>query len=374
MGGVSPVMPHHASTPDSSWEPNEDSFGRYLAGESSETERNNIASWLLRHPGAAQQLAAVREAAQLHVTEEDTVSAAYVTERFWTQVGASSNENHPFASATELKDREGFGTSSAHQKSHLRSWMRTGIVSKYVGALAAGFVLMAGWSFLQSHLSQPSVAQNSNVHRYSTSNGQRSQVELSDGTIVHLSVGSQLDVPSNFGVGTRRVRLRGQAVFHVIHAAGTPFVIDAQNTVTSVLGTEFGVRAYDSDTVVRVSVLSGRVSVNEAILQSHTFATVNRRGMLQLTPAQDVSGDLAFAHGILSLHKVSLREAIPDLQRWFDVTLVLDYAEFGDIVLDAELTTSSRADLLESLRAVIPNVRIVTIGRTITLSRFGSSE
>ena len=93
---------------------------------------------------------------------------------------------------------------------------------------------------------------------YVTGRGQKSIVDLADGTRVTLDADSAVDVA--FSNERRDVLLlRGRAFFDVAHDPAHPFAVRADNRVVTALGTQFDVRL-TSDTV-RVVLAQGSVSV-----------------------------------------------------------------------------------------------------------------
>jgi ferric-dicitrate binding protein FerR (iron transport regulator) len=75
---------------------------------------------------------------------------------------------------------------------------------------------------------------------------------------------------------------------------------------------------------------------------------------------------LGFVTGRLILTDVSLREAIDDLDRWYDADIRLGDPSLGTKRMHAVLTNGSIGDLMEVLRNVF-DIRVVRDGRTLTL-------
>jgi transmembrane sensor len=101
------------------------------------------------------------------------------------------------------------------------------------------------------------------VAHYETQRGQQQDVRLADGTTLHLSGATSLDV--TLDDRRRVVALRqGEAYFDVAHEAGRPFVVHAGDSATRVLGTAFDVDvARGGD--VKLSVYRGRVRFGSAL-------------------------------------------------------------------------------------------------------------
>jgi transmembrane sensor len=96
---------------------------------------------------------------------------------------------------------------------------------------------------------------------YVTGKGQKSIVDLPDGTRVTLDADSAVDVA--FTGGRRDVRLlNGRAFFDVAHDRAHPFAVQAGGRVVTALGTQFDVRLTPG--AVRVVLAEGSVSVASA--------------------------------------------------------------------------------------------------------------
>lgn len=93
--------------------------------------------------------------------------------------------------------------------------------------------------------------------------GKQFQLELSDGTVVHLNAGSSLRYPMNFlSEGPRQVFLSGEGYFDVTENKINPFIVNVNELDVKVLGTEFNISAYTEDSNVDVVLVKGSVSLN----------------------------------------------------------------------------------------------------------------
>lgn len=84
---------------------------------------------------------------------------------------------------------------------------------------------------------------------------------LSDGTSIILHPQTVLEYPRTFGPDTREVHLKGEAFFEVTRDPNRPFLVQAGEIVTRVLGTSFTVRNVEGEDNVMVQVKTGKVSV-----------------------------------------------------------------------------------------------------------------
>jgi ferric-dicitrate binding protein FerR (iron transport regulator) len=93
-------------------------------------------------------------------------------------------------------------------------------------------------------------------------------IVLQDGSRVWVSPGSELTYTKVFEKHSRKVSLTGEAFFEVTKDHSRPFSISTGNVITKVWGTSFRIRGYAADKTTRVDVVTGKVSVSLAGLQT----------------------------------------------------------------------------------------------------------
>src|SRR5262249_16810240 len=143
---------------------------------------------------------------------------------------------------------------------------------KIPATLAAGIVVALAGVQLASYLTQP-------IPKISfASAGERRDVMLGDGSLVHLDVDSEVNV--RLSADRRDVTLvNRRALFEVAHDSSRPFVVSAGSTRTTALGTHFQVQR-DSQSVL-VTLTEGSVAVTGDPEQS--------RWSEKLTPGEQIS-------------------------------------------------------------------------------------
>ncbi len=115
------------------------------------------------------------------------------------------------------------------------------------------------------------------------------EIVLPDGSTVTLSRGGELAYAEDFG-RNRAVELNGEACFRVTKIAGKPFTVKGDAITVTVRGTEFLLRAIDTEDTARVTLATGVVDVT-AGQHSRTLApgdvlTYNKRsGKIELAAA-----------------------------------------------------------------------------------------
>jgi ferric-dicitrate binding protein FerR (iron transport regulator) len=187
-----------------------------------------------------------------------------------------------------------------------------------------------------------------------TDRSQRASVQLSDGTKVNLSVDSRIKMPDVFARDVREVELTGEAYFDVAHSPDRPFIIRSGNAVIRVLGTDFGVRAYPEEDMIKVVVKSGSVAVssnsgteeNAVVLKPGQLARVSSETHHIATEWVNPDDYLGWISGKLSFNQSAFAEVIGQIERWYDLEVILEDKSILDRRLTAVIDSRSLLNVM----------------------------
>ncbi|MGL5787066.1 MAG: FecR family protein [Bacteroidales bacterium] len=158
--------------------------------------------------------------------------------------------------------------------------------------------------------------------------GQRVNLVLSDGTKVWLNSDSRLSYPAKFSKSSREVILTGEGRFDVAKDKNSPFIVHSQDLGIKVLGTVFNVKAYNPD-AISVTLESGAIEVEfaeqfQALKMSpNEHLVYSKTEGIRLNKNIDASLSSLWVSGELIFQGVSLKELAQELQRHFDVKIVI---------------------------------------------------
>lgn len=346
-----------------------DLFDRYLAGAVTPSERERIERWLADEPDRQAVLEALRGA--LTALERDvTVEELEV---LW----------HGVAERTGLASTEPISTKALgrHGRFALEAPRRAGW---QVGVkIAAAAVLVAGVALTARELLTDGgrSAASAEERVVTVPRGERARLRLPDGTEVLLGAGSTLRHPRAFADRSREVLLEGEAYFTVKHDARRPFLVRAADLIATDLGTEFLVQAYPEHGAARVVVRSGMVAVRPAgaggsaqpgrVVRPGELGRIAADGAPVVEQA-DTAAYFAWTTGTLVFDGIPLREALPQLSRWYDLDFRLADSSLGEIPLSGRLDQTLTPSRLELLASSV-GLEQVQRGRTVTFYRMGDS-
>ena len=165
-------------------------------------------------------------------------------------------------------------------------------------------------------------------------------LQLSDGTIVKMNVGSELTFPSVFTGDHRIVELSGEAYFDVTHST-IPFIVRSKNMDVKGLGTTFNMMVYPEEPVINTTLISGKVIVTcHSDKDSITQTAVLTPGMqanyqkevqrLEINPV-DCEYHTAWTKGELSFENASIEEIMRIISRNYNLKIVFDSEELKAI-------------------------------------------
>jgi transmembrane sensor len=242
--------------------------------------------------------------------------------------------------------------------------------------MAAGVVLVVGalaWRMLAGPASIGTGALA--VREVVTPNGSRNTFTLDDGSRVTLNAGSRLRWAPDFGARTRDVHLEGEAYFVVTHDTTRPFRVHVRGGVAHDLGTRFTVRAYPELPQIEVAVAEGAVSLRRDTIAATDSAIVRagQLGRLSESGVPVVEVDVAMDHwtawtaGSLVLDGLTLAEAVPRIERWYDATITIADPRLANRHVSARFTHETLPQMLDALTLAL-GARWQQSGRSITLS------
>ena len=208
-----------------------------------------------------------------------------------------------------------------------------------------------------------------------TRDGQRDTVHLPDGSEAILAPGTTLRYTIAASTGVRELRLDGQAVFSVRHDTARPFRVQTARALIEDLGTTFAVREYAADTVVRVAVRTGAVSVHTAAAPGTTAVTLHQGEAARVEPGGTVvrlagsdSAAWAWTAGRLVFDNTPLSDVLAELQRWYAVEFQLeDSTVLRQHVTGAFQSAAPLSEVLDILGPIV-HARFDERGRVVTVT------
>jgi len=201
---------------------------KYLSGEASAAENETLAHWLKAHPDHLQRFNQLKNL-------WDTGTPAFQPDAI----------DEDAALAQVMKQ--------VSEKASVRFWL----YAQRVAAILFLPLLATCIFFYTKQNDQTYTTLQKVIAPY----GSRTELTLPDSTHVYLNAGSTLSYPVTFKQSAREVTLNGEAYFEVKASAQQPFTVKTKQLQVKALGTAFHVNAYEHDSIMAVTLVSGKVHV-----------------------------------------------------------------------------------------------------------------
>ena len=304
-------------------------LARFLLGETSSQEAEEVAEWLESDPG--------------HQHYFNQLTAV------WKKSIRLNSLNKPNADAAWERFQQRIRKEQPKPVSKTRSVLPLLRVAAVVALLLTSVVI--GWVLLRNKPAEMKelVASTSPVAD-----------TLPDGSEVTLNKNATLSYPSVFNGKTRPVELKGEAFFKVTPDKHKPFVITAGKLEVTVVGTSFNIR--QSATVTEVIVESGLVKVKASGQE------------VMLNPGEKIS--LASADSIMHKEKVTdelynyyrtrsfvcretpLWKLVEAMNEAYSCNIVIERPELRNLTIDATFREEKLDRLLELITQTFSNYQI----------------
>jgi transmembrane sensor len=303
---------------------NWEAIARYLAGESPAEEQAAVRQWLANHPADAGAIAALDDVLDRVALKPELVAAVDV-EAALARVNSRRHEVIPLR----------------RRRIH---WVP-------LAAAAAGLVIAAAiWG--RTAAKRESSVTRIAARTLTTPVGGRDSLVLLDGSQVVLGPGSELTIAEGFGQSERRVSVRGEALFTVVHDGKRPFVVAANGSEIRDVGTAFVVHSDGGG--VRVAVTEGVIELTPpgraaTTLRAGDAASVSSTGLVTEHRGAGAADDLAWTRGRLVFHDTPLSDVAEDLKRWYGVDLDIRDPALRRRPLSATFQGDSLASVLTTI-------------------------
>jgi len=299
-------------------------YARFLTGESSVTEKEELLNELQNNP------------------EEQKMFERL--QAFWNNYSVEINSADRVWKKTA--EKLGFDEKETGEILSLKSILRYAAAAVLVLSIGINsYFLLNKWTSKQVEMIE-----------YSTKTGEVKNFVLPDGSKVWLNSESTLILPEKFEGETRNVYLIGQAFFKVQKNPNKPFFVNASQLIIKVLGTSFEVKNYQNDPEISASLVEGKVEVINKTTAKETVVlkpaeeamfyktegniTVSEKPEILVAPWRD---------GHFRFHNTELLSIAHQLERKFDCEFVFVDEDAQTLRFTADFENENLEEILELL-------------------------
>jgi len=182
--------------------------------------------------------------------------------------------------------------------------------------------------------------------------GQKAKLELPDSSTVWLNSGSRIRYSSGFNKKDRAVELTGEAFFEVHKDKGKPFVVHTPFLDVQVTGTRFNVNAYDDEPVVETALVEGSVNLTlkdrnkKFKLTPGNVLSYSKRSKEISSSKLNEEATISWKENRLIFINDDFSKLVRKMEKWFDVKVIYNPADFKDNKLTVRLLEGEQLDQL----------------------------
>jgi len=224
---------------------------------------------------------------------------------------------------------------------------------KYAAIIAIPLLVISTIYFTNS-------TKESNLFVAMTEEGQKSQVLLPDGTHVWLNAGSRITYSSDFSKSNRRVNITGEAFFDVAKDNTHQFIVETDYINVVVYGTAFNISAYPKDSDIKVSLLNGKVLLencrtNKKLVEMYPGqqVAVSKRWLDFSKYDCNVENESLWTKNMMRFENTSAEDIFEKLEHWYGLNI---HVENMDTTIKYGFTIKSESirEMLELINKITP--------------------
>lgn len=196
---------------------------------------------------------------------------------------------------------------------------------------------------------------------YSSEKGSVSTIRLDDGSAIWLSSGTNLVLDKNKN-GEITARLDGEAYFDLIPNSNRKFRIDFGQFNIRDIGTQFNIRAYQSEQTISTALVEGKIDmINNS---GKSFLTINPGELVLYNKSnneiainrQDPSIVTAWREGKFVFIDKTLADICRELENWYNIEIQIDDKKLADTRYTSVVKRSTTVQMVLKILAVTDQI------------------
>lgn len=315
-------------------------INRYLAGEASQKEVEELIEWAGK-------------------SEENMARIAKIkilrTNVLMPERRAGADEADSFV--RELRRR-----SKTKRKLQINRWVYASVAAASIILFVYIFKIIDDRERLESEISFI-LSQEQSIYENSTPLGVKGKIVLPDSTIVWMNSGSTIRYPSKFRGNTREITFTGEGYFEVKKNPERPMSIQLDNGLkVSVTGTKFNLTSYLNDNTISLLLVEGSVSLYDSRKmhlyelkpdQKISYSKVDSK--ISIVNPEDQQPITGWKNGWLIFEDTPMVEIIKKLERWYGVKIIV----MDSSVLKKNLTAKFREESLSQVLELMHRISLI---------------
>jgi ferric-dicitrate binding protein FerR (iron transport regulator) len=206
--------------------------------------------------------------------------------------------------------------------------------------------------------------------------GSVSEMILPDGSVIFLNADSKIKYSIEGKKGIREVYLTGEAWFDVAKNKKKPFVVHTPFYDVHVTGTQFNVKAYETDKEVTTTLEEGQVIIQssenyklaeDVILKPGEQIVLNTETKAATVKTVNTSWFTSWKDNKLIFVNMDMKELIVLLERKYGVEIEVNNKEILKLHFDGTIKNESIIEIMEIIKKTLP-INYKVVGQKIEIT------
>ena len=340
-----------------------DLFNKYLQGNCTESEFEQLLSWIKNESQSIAGKALIKEIWDEFEPEAGAnhrMKYNRILDKIHHQINIEQNSNFGRAKKISFKSRV------------------LSIVTKVAAILLLPVLLLLVYTNLPDNYRY---AINSSDLEVEAPLGSKLHLELGDGTKVWLNHGSKLKYPHRFTGKIRKVVLTGEAYFEVAHNKKTPFIVETDRVDIRATGTVFNVSAYPGDDRIETALVEGKVILYKKDT-NREIRSMSPDECVRFYPqtntysldSNNMEKYVSWKDGLLIFKNDPMESIAKKLGRWYNIEVVFTDEKEKEYTYTATFADETLPQVLELMGMATPLSYELTSGKKLADGSFSKQK
>lgn len=197
---------------------------------------------------------------------------------------------------------------------------------------------------------------NDGLHQLIVPKGKRSTLTFADGTKIWINSGTKILYPKVFSKEKREFYVDGEVFVEAAKEKERPLIVHTERLDVKVLGTTFNVTAYQSEPIVNVVLVDGKVEVcaetNDKVLLSPNQLVEYEHSNMSVRTV-DVYKYICWKDGLMQFTATPLSKVISRISKYYDVNIIIDEDA-------SDIKCTGKIDLNNNINDVLKFIALTT--------------
>ncbi|MDR2389704.1 MAG: DUF4974 domain-containing protein [Tannerellaceae bacterium] len=190
--------------------------------------------------------------------------------------------------------------------------------------------------------------------------GEKASLTLTEGSLVAINSGSKILYYTDYGQKDRFLKCEGEAYFEVKYHSDKPFIVACGDIKIKVLGTSFGIKAYENENDISIVLNSGKIQlitpkeeINMLPDERIVYNKTTRNTSLAKVNAEDYTD---WRQNRLRFENESLETIMKTISRMHNIDIVFENPHLKNLQFTGTIDNTNIKNVLDVIKLTSPSM------------------